>query len=280
MRDVVKTNVKRQQSSKRKHRRTRHQAINILLVVLLVVGVGISLSMTFFFNVTRIEVNNATQYDDSRIVSLSGLKGGENLVRLDTTFSAKNIRDSLVYAEEVTVKKKFPSTVEINVTKSEPIANITYSFGYLLVSSSGKILETVEKPQDGLLIIEGYDPATDTPGKQLESNVTEKNAVLNTLTKAVSANPDAGIYSLDMSDIYEIKVQFGDKVLFEMGNSNEAEYKLRFAAKTIGELNQDKNYHLKMVGNNQISEISDDSAQVVHTISPEETAETTTNKQE
>lgn len=280
MRDVVKTNVKRQQSSKRKHRRTRHQAINILIVALLVIGVGVSLSMTFFFNVTRIEVNNATHYDDNRVVALSGIKGGENLVRLDTGFSAKNIRESLVYAEEVSVNKKFPSTVEIVVTKSEPIANITYSFGYLLVSSSGKILETVEKPQEGLLIIKGYDPATDTPGQILESKVPEKNAVFNTLSAAVAKNPDAGVYSLDMSDIYEIQVQFGDKVKFEMGNSNEAAYKLKFASSVIQTLNPDKGYHLKMVGNNQISEISDDSAQVLHTLPANQTAETTTNSGE
>lgn len=276
MRDVIKINVKRQQSSKRRHRRTRHQAAYILLVVLLVAGVGLSLSMTLFFNVTTVSVRNETDYDDAEIVALSGIQSGENLMRLDTGAAEKKIADALVYAESVSVDRCFPNRVEITITKSVPIANVTYNFGYLLVSASGKILETVEEPRPELLVIDGYDPATDVPGAYLASKAPERDAVLATMTHAVSTNPDVDIRSLDISDIYEITVQYGDRIVFEMGNSNDAEYKLRFAAKTAAELNSSKSYHMTMVGNNQISVISDDSAGIVHAPQPETTAETTT----
>ncbi len=280
MRDVIKTNVKRQQSSKRKHRRTRHQAVYAFLVLLLVVGVGISLSMTLFFNVTTVNVRNETDYSDEMIVELSGIQGGENLVRMDTASAAKKIAAPLVYAENVTVTKKYPTSVEITVTKSVPIANIHYSFGCLLVSASGKILETVEKPREGLLIIEGFDPATDEPGEELQSKIPEKNGVLETLTRAVSANAQADIRSLDMTDVYAITVQYGENAVFEMGNSNDATYKLRFAAKTIEMLKNDEGHHLTMVGNNQISVISDNSAAIIRASGPKEKAETTTNETE
>lgn len=277
MRDVVKTNVKRQQSSKRKHRRTRYQAGYVLLVLLLVIGVGISLSMTLFFNVTTVDIINETSYDDHEIVNLSGIRGGENLVRLDTARAEKKIADALVYAEEVSVRKKFPNHLEITVTKSVPIANITYSFGYLLVSSQGKILESVEQPQEGLLIIEGFDPATDEPGEILQSKDPSKDGVLDTLTAAVSANPNANIHSLNMNDIYSIEVQFGEQIHFAMGSSAEASYKIRLAAKTIESLKTGKSYHMTMVGNNQISVISDDSAKMSRHNRTEQATDGTTN---
>lgn len=276
MRDVIKTNVNRQQSSKRLHRRTRYHAGNVLLVALLVIGVGVSLSMTLFFNITTVTINNETDYDSMEIVELSGIKSGENLVRMDTSASQKRIAEALVYAEDVKVSKKYPSEVEITVTRAVPIANIRYSFGYLLVSSSGKILGAVEEPDASLLVIDGFEPATDVAGEKLQSKDPDKDSVLLTLTNAVTENPDANIRSLDMSDIYEIQVQFGDKVQFSMGTSNEAAYKLRLAAAAIKQLTVSKSYHLTMVGNNMVSAISDDSAKVVHTPNKEDTAETTT----
>ena len=277
MRDVVKTNVKRQQSSKRKHRRSRYQAGYVLLVLILVIGVGVSLSMTLFFNVTTVDIDNETSYDDMEIVNLSGIVSGENLVRLDAAKAERNIAEQLVYVETVQVKKKFPNHVQINVTKSVPIANIAYSFGYILVSGQGKILETVEKPIEGLLIINGFDPASDLPGENLQSKDPTKDAALDNLTKAVAANPDANIYSLDMDDIYDIKVQFGDKIVFTMGNSGEATYKIKLAAKTIERLKAGKSYHMTMVGNNQISVISDDSAKMTRGNQKEKSTDDTTN---
>ncbi|MBQ3939834.1 MAG: FtsQ-type POTRA domain-containing protein, partial [Oscillospiraceae bacterium] len=102
MRDVVKTNVKRQQSSKRQHRRSRLQPVYFLLVLVLVAGIGAALSTTLFFNVTDIVVDNATDAADEEIVRLSGIQYQDNLVRLDTDAAAKAITAAVVYAENVT----------------------------------------------------------------------------------------------------------------------------------------------------------------------------------
>ena len=58
MRDVVKTNVKRDNSSKRVRRRNRHTKLYFFLVLIVVLGVGILLSVTLLFNVKKINVND------------------------------------------------------------------------------------------------------------------------------------------------------------------------------------------------------------------------------
>lgn len=259
MQDVVKTNVKRQQNSKRRRRRTRRHTTYIALVAVLVLGIGAALSMTLFFNVAEIAVYNETDTPDETVIELSGIRSGDNLVRLDTAVAAERVRQNVVYAESVRVERVFPNTAEIYVEKAVPVANISQSYGYLLVSASNRVLEELkEAPREGLIIIYGYNPAEGSIGMVLRSEDEKRDNVLKTLTAAVAECNDERIGSIDMADQSDVLVYFGDDVVFHMGSSSDAVYKLRLAAKTIEQLNTGKKYRLTMVGNNQISVVSVD----------------------
>ncbi len=257
MQDVVKQSVKRQRSSKRRRRRTRGHRAYILLVIVLVIGLAAALSMTLFFNIRDIVVINETDTPDEQIVALSQIKYHDNLVRLDTNIAAERVRANVVYAEKVTVTRQFPSTVEIKVERAVPVANITQSYGYLLVSSSNRVLEELkEDPYPGLLIISGYNPAEGSIGMVLRSEDEKRDNILKTLTAAVSECGDPRIWSLDMADQSDIMVYIGSNAVFHMGNSSDAVYKFRLALNVfekLNNLNANKNYKLTMIGNKQIS---------------------------
>ncbi|MBR6107473.1 MAG: FtsQ-type POTRA domain-containing protein [Oscillospiraceae bacterium] len=256
MQDVVKENVRRTQSSKRQRRRKRRHRAYFALVILLVFGIGLALSMTLFFNVTDIVVNNETDASDEEIVTLSGIRYKDNLVRLDAKTAAQRITAGIAYAENVRVDKKYPSTIEITVEKAKPVANISQSYGYLLVSGSNRVLEELKgDPRPDLIVITGYNPAQGTIGMYLQSEDEKRDNVLKTLTAAVEECNNREIKSIDMTDQSDIIVQFGTNIVFRMGTSVDAVYKLRLAAKTIEQLNPDKRYLLTMIGNNQISVI-------------------------
>lgn len=275
MQEIVKTNVKRQQSSKRHHRRTRYHALYFALVVLLVLGVGVSLSMTLLFNITTIEVTNETQYAQEDIIQLSGIEAGDNLVRLDTAVAAESIRASLPYAEKVTVKRKFPSTVEITVTEAVAVANVEYSHGYLLISASNRNLETTEHPVADLLIIKGFDPANDVPGDYFTSREPGEDDVLRAITAATIDSGVENVYAIDIAKHYNVIVYYENGNVFEMGSYTDAVYKLRLADATMKELNEERAYRLRMVGDNQISVLSEGAASVVTTTAPQETGNST-----
>lgn len=279
MRDVVKTSVKRKQSSKRNRRRTRRHTAYFTLVFVLVLGIGIALSMTLLFNITEISVINETDTPDETIIELSGIRLGDNLVRIDPVISAEKVRANVVYAEKVSVKRVFPSTVEIKVEKAVPIANISQSYGYLLVSGSNRVLEELkEAPREGLIIISGYNPALGAIGMVLRSEDEKRDNVLKTLTSAVAECNNEQIVSIDMADQSDILVNFGENVVFHMGSASDAVYKLRFAAETIKQINPRKRYVLTMIGNNQISVVPEESIRNTdtNTKSPDEGAENVT----
>jgi hypothetical protein len=59
------------------------------------------------------------------------------------------------------------------------------------------------------------------------------------------------ITSVDMTDKYDIRVCFDDRIIFDLGNWNELEYKITLAETVIDRLGIDKTGYLTMIGNNQ-----------------------------
>ncbi|WP_276745281.1 cell division protein FtsQ/DivIB [Ruminococcus champanellensis] len=267
MQEVVKTSVKRKQNSKRQRRRRRNMSMYILLVLILVVGIGFALSMTMFFNIKSIRVTGDTAYTDQEVYAASGIQEGDNLMRLDTVSVSNSVLSKLLLAEDVYVKKHFPSTVEIIVKPCVPTACVAYEGGYLIVSAKGKILEKTSQPKEGLLIFKGYIPEFLEPGQMLTSTEDQKNAIY---TAFLSNEYAADLTEVDMTDQYDIVVYYGDRIRFDIGNANEISYKLRLAATAIPRLNDSKKYNLRMVGDNQISATQQEPAV---TTAPEDPAE-------
>ena len=275
MRDITKTTVKRQQSSKRQHRRNRNHMLYALLVVLLIFGLGLTLSATLFFNIESVQVitEQGTVLEDMQqeIADLSGIHPQDNLVRLDAKAAENRILENLVYARTCEVKKKFPSTVIITVTTEEPVASISCSYGYLIVSATGKILEFNDAPDPNLLLVTGFNLAEPKVGQPLHSESVVMEDNLRNITAAVAAAGNSLVRSINLSSLMNIVVQIGDNITFEMGSSDEATYKLKLALEIAGQLPGGKQYRMTMIGGNQISVITLDTP-----MEPSEPGTTTT----
>ncbi|MGN1481438.1 cell division protein FtsQ/DivIB [Porcipelethomonas sp.] len=257
MRDVVKTNVKRNQNSKRTRRRRRHISLYVFLVVILVLGIGVLLSVTLFFNINHINVNGNVDYSNEDIIKVSGVGIGDNMVRLDAGKAEQNILSSMVFIEEAEINKRYPDTLEIKVTKCVAAANIQCENGFLLVSKKGKILEKVESAQNDLITISGFEPVDETLGNYIASADEQKTEIYFEIVNAVENNENSKIRSVDMNDKYDIKVNYDNRINFEMGSANDAKYKLNLADTVLKDLGDDKKGTMVMIGSNQISFRSD-----------------------
>lgn len=254
MKDVEKTSVERQNSRKRIRRRQRWTNVYGLVVLLLVLTIGITISYTFLFNISEIRVTGESDmYSAEDIVAASGINEGDNLLRLDCKKSANRILDELLYVETAEVKRKFPSSLEISVTRCIPAFNVNYGSGTLLVSKKGKILADNGFITDGLPIIYGLDPSEKNPGKIIASDNKHKNEAFSELIASIVKMGDEKIMTVDMSDEHAIVVKYKNEMIFKMGNWNDVEYKLKLAENVM---NQDdvrgKKGYLTMIGTNEI----------------------------
>lgn len=255
MKDVEKTSVERQNSRKRIRRRRRWMNVYGLVVFLLVLTAGITISYTFLFNINEIRVaGQSDMYSAEEIVAASGINEGDNLLRLDCKKSAQRILDELLYVETAKVDRKFPSSLEITVTRCVPAFNINYDGGNLVVSKKGKILANNSYMTDGLPIIYGLDPADTAPGGVTKSANKHKNEAFGELIKSIVKMGDDKIMTVDMSDENAIIVRYKNDMIFKMGNWNDVEYKLSLAENIMNDENvKGKKGYLTMIGTNQCS---------------------------
>lgn len=253
MRDVVKTNVKRNQNSKRVRRRRRNVPLYCFLVIIFVMGIGILLSVTLFFNINKINIKGEVDYSNEDIIRMSGISIGDNMVRMDTQKVGNNILNSMIYIEDVNINKKYPDTLEINVTKCVAAANIQFGNEYILVSQKGKILDKVDSPQDNLIIVNGFEPAAETLGTYLTSNDEQKTEIYFEIFEYITNNQKNKIRNVDITDKYDIIINYDDRINFELGNANDITYKLKLAETVFDDLGDDKKGTMEMVGSNQIS---------------------------
>lgn len=228
-------------------------SLYILLVAVLVLGIFAALSLTLFFNVNTVKVIGESGYEDAQIVAVSGIQNGDNLVRLDEYAVREKLLAGLLNVEDAAIHKSYPSTVEITVSPCIPGANIACENGYLLVSEKGKILDLKPEADGSLLTVNGFEPADYTIGTYLKSVDPQKDKIFETLTKAIRDKQYDTIASVNLTDKYDIHVNYENRIDFALGNSNEINYKLELAAAAIKEISAEKSYTLRMVGSNQIS---------------------------
>lgn len=257
MNDVEKTNIERQNSGKRMRRRKRMMSVYVITIILLVLTIGITMCFTFLFNIDKIVVSGESQtYNEMDIVKISGIRAGDNLFRLNTKKAEQKIMDGLLYVETADVSRDFPSTLRINVTRCIPAYNVQYDDGVLLVSRQGKILSDNNFYSDieNLPIIYGLQPSETETGKALQSVNPNKYDAFSQIISRFDRDDNALIESIDITNEYEIVVNYRNGLVFEMGNWSDVEYKLDLAQNVMNDDTiKGKKGYLKMVGSNQCS---------------------------
>lgn len=260
MKDVEKTNIERTNSGKRMRRRRRSMNFYAALVLLFALMAFIAMSYTFLFNIENIvvivvsgedsETQEEVQQKGDIVAESSGIKKGDNLLRVNTEKSAEMILDKVSFVETAEVHRSFPSNLEIKVAYCVPSFNVEYAGGVLVVSKLGKILENNSFITDGLPTISGIQPLTAQKGEMLLSSNQHKNEALAELMASVSE--DSGISGIDINDEFGIIINYTNGTVFKMGNWNDAEYKLNLAGTVMkdGSVNGKKGY-LTMIGSNQ-----------------------------
>lgn len=207
--------------SKEKKRRKRAGSMAWLwriLFMLAMLVLGFGLAQSSLFNIRAIEVNGLSHLSREEVLAASELVPGEyiyaaNLGKAETMIAAN------FWVQAVTVERRLPATVVINVEERVPAAAVTTAGGLFVVDSSG-ILLLRQKLLDGLsvLAVSGINdiPEDARPGEHLESP-----ALSDALTVIRQMDEQAGavIAEIDMSNTqkivarttYGVDIYLGDK---------------------------------------------------------------------
>ena len=158
--------TRKKSRKKRDSRRMVRFLRNMLLIAMSVLAVYY-FTQSPFFALKEIEVNGNTKVTETEIIKKSGLSTGINYFELDTEIVEKRLH-SIPLVEKVTVKKRLPDSVVINIKERKPLALFCTQEGLLVIDGKGYCLEkcTTAASYD-LPIITGLKPDSQNPGEQV-----------------------------------------------------------------------------------------------------------------
>lgn len=261
MKEFEKTTIQRISNSKRERRRKRFLPLFYFIVAVLVLILAVTLSMTVLFNIKTIYIEGSSEYEASQIVEASEIYKGDNLVRLNTEVAKQKILKNLMYIDDVTIKKEFPDKIIIKTVASVPAMNIYNGNNeYMLVSEGLKLLLITDSPRENLLNVKGFEPSIIEGETKLQSEDDQKVKILETIYNQLKSEGIlSNVVEVDLSDRYNISINYANRIFIELGAYSDLEYKIRYAHTIIRDnISPQKSGYLTFVNSKEVSFVEKD----------------------
>lgn len=224
----------------------RHKSNLGKLISGIVIGVLAVAALLYFgyvfFQVENIEVNGNGKYTDIYITNLAHIPENTHMLMLDIEEIKTNIEESEPYLEVLNIKKKLPQTVLIEVKERQPKALIEYADKYLLADDKGNILEIIDElPENRKYpIVQGFAVGSVSLGRTIGTDDTFKITVMSEILTALENRQITdSIFSIDLSDINNIRMQTPDNLSIKFGQADKIVDKIKWIDRMLPTLKRD-----------------------------------------
>ncbi len=233
--------------------------VHLLLGLATAVAVVLALvfSMSIFFKVERVVVTGMEKYTDWAVMQASGIEIGDSLLGISDARAASQIEAALPYVESVRVGIKLPDTVNIEIKELDVLysARDVYD-AWWLITAEGRVVEQVDaasasdrtkvlgirlsSPIAGTQAVAAEAAAQkDEQGNDIPATVTgaEQLSAALSILQYLEANGIIGqMVSVDVSEITQIELWYGQQYQIELGDATQLDYKIRLVKACIDQL--------------------------------------------
>lgn len=230
---------RRKQAIRRKKLKKRRKIVFYSTFLFVVVLTLVILSFTVFFKVQTITVSGKSMYDKQMILSSSGIKKNDNLLRVGKKKTAEKICTSLPYIGSVKINYRFPDTVKITVTGTSDKA--VYKSGKNLVTTNddGKVLSICSKVNNRkLLEVKGVTVKKAKIGYPIELKDKKSSEKLKMLLDGFKKYKVKDINCIDISDSSNLKAVYQNRIEIWFGSCSNLDKKMQFINKVLEKENQ------------------------------------------
>lgn len=214
----------------RKRRRVRFTRLYAVLSVL-VIAIAVVAGSIVFFRVSDVEVAGISRYTEEEITAASGIREGDNMFLLNKFAIQQKIGAQLVYVDEVHIRRKLPSTIQVDVVECVPAGALEdqTTGEWWLVSTEGKLLEENIDPEGRMQIV-GLALAEPKLGEEIqvdENQRIQKQAV----EELLSVMRERGLLEqgrkIDLSSGSVLKMWYADRLEVRMKLASDFDYQMR-----------------------------------------------------
>ena len=207
----------------------------LLLAFTVVIGLGV-------FRVGKITVSGNDTVDSKQIVSLSGIREGQNIFQVSLSQAKRSIENDPML-EVKSIKRVLPDRISIVIRQRKPHGAVQYLGVYAVIDEYGYVLDQPEDlPAGQYPLITGFDLKPPVNGKKLQGADEEKLAVLTALLTALDKGGATGdITDINLSDTQDIRLLTSEGLAIVLGKATDLEEKVRWITLSLPEL-RDKGY--------------------------------------
>ena len=230
----------KKQNKKRRLKKEVRRALYVLLIALGIVTVIVVLSLTVLFKIETININGNKHYTKQQISAVLPIATEKNLFTADTKGAKEKLETNLPYIYNAEIKRKFPSTINVNITETPKIyyvKNPDKSYTYL--DDNFKVIEarTEKAPKKGVEIRKAAvkNAVNGETVEFTDAKVAKNLTKLNNTLKKIEMEKVTAIYSQDINNNF---VVYDGRITIKIGSLDNAEDKLYAALSAIDKLSE------------------------------------------
>ena len=193
-----------------------------------------------FFQVKTIEVKGNDFYTDNEVAEASGVAIGDNLFFINRFSAASRIFAKLAYVEGVSIDRKLPGSLIIDLVESEAIACVETDNGLWAVDRSCKLLSKVSTADAAALVrVKGFSVDNPVQGEVIVIPGQDASAVnyLSDMLRQISAlNLRQSVEYIDMSNVSGVKMDYLDRFTVIFGSYDNIPYKFQLMIAAVNGL--------------------------------------------
>lgn len=233
-------------TNQRRKKNKRKKLIIRSVICFLFLCIGVILVLTMFFNINEITVTGDAVYSADDIINTSDVIAGDNLIFISKDEINEKISTELPYVDSVKIKRHLPSGLELIITKTEAKYAIIQDGYYTLLNKNGKVLESgLEFIGENITLLNMGEIVSAELGSTV---ATKSEKVFDKLVLVSDACEECGltdITSMDLSDIYNIKLVYQGRITLELGETDKDNIskKLALGKSALETQNEENEYY-------------------------------------
>lgn len=241
---------------KERRYRKRRGGIAYTILAVLLIAASVVAACTVFFRVEEVTVEGNERYSQEQILSVASVEMGANMILTPGEQIAQRIYRALPYVDHVEVQKRFPTTLKMVITESQPVAVITGAASAWIVDAKGKLLEQADETQaQEYTKVTGLELLEPEQGAQAQTT-PENQAQLDGLTAMTTALASCGLMegmtSIDVSSKTEIVMVYDGRLTVKLLNNVDFDRKLKALKQVIAVIGEEGRGTINMKGQDKI----------------------------
>ena len=227
------------------------------LGIVAAVVVAVIFTLSLFFKVDTVTVSGNERYSIEAIIKASGIENGDNLLSVNDAKVSGKIITELPYVKSVRIGIKLPGAVNIEIEELDVVYSVAdENGGWWKMTSDGRIVEKTDAagatectkilgvvlsgPTAGQqATAQEATPATDAEGETQPVTITGAQRLQTALSilQYLEKNGVLGdMVSVDVSDMGNIELWYGQRFRILLGDTTELSYKVSMAVAAVGQL--------------------------------------------